>query len=56
MIHFDTNALIALPEWVQQKMPTVMRAANGEATAVRGARLATCPHNKLRRRFGLSHS
>ncbi|HET7313784.1 type II toxin-antitoxin system VapC family toxin [Salinisphaera sp.] len=34
MIHLDTNALIALPQWVAQKTPMVMRVVNGEAASV----------------------
>ncbi|MGH8191920.1 MAG: PIN domain-containing protein [Rhodanobacteraceae bacterium] len=34
MIHFDTNALIALPHWARGKHPVVARVVNGEAAAV----------------------
>lgn len=33
MIHFDTNALIALPQWARQGRPVVKRVARGEAAA-----------------------
>ena len=34
MIHFDTNALIALPQWARQGQAVVKRVARGEAAAV----------------------
>lgn len=34
MIHFDTNALIALPQWARQGHAVVKRVARGEAAAV----------------------
>lgn len=33
MIHFDTNALIALPQWARQGQPAVKRVVRGEAAA-----------------------
>lgn len=34
MIHFDTNALIALPHWGRDGHPVVKRVVQGEAAAV----------------------
>lgn len=34
MIHFDTNALIALPVWARDEHPAIARIANGEPCAV----------------------
>jgi predicted nucleic acid-binding protein len=34
VIHFDTNALIALPQWARQGHAVVKRVARGEAAAV----------------------
>lgn len=34
MIHFDTNALIALPRWVRDGHEVVTRVVDGEAAAV----------------------
>ncbi|TAN05804.1 MAG: PIN domain-containing protein [Rhodanobacteraceae bacterium] len=34
MIHFDTNALIALPHWARAGHPLVKRVVQGEAAAV----------------------
>lgn len=34
MIHFDTNALIALPHWARARHPVVKRVTGGEAAAV----------------------
>lgn len=34
MIHFDTNALIALPLWAREGHPAVQRVADGEPAAV----------------------
>lgn len=34
MIHFDTNALIALPLWARQKHTAIRRIASGEQAAV----------------------
>ncbi|MGH8112996.1 MAG: type II toxin-antitoxin system VapC family toxin [Rhodanobacteraceae bacterium] len=34
MIHFDTNALIALPQWAHAGDAVVERVVNGEAAAV----------------------
>src|SRR5882724_28816 len=34
MIHFDTNALIALPQWPRAKHPAIRRVAAGEPAAV----------------------
>ena len=34
MIHFDTNALIALPLWARESHPVVQRVAEGEPAAV----------------------
>lgn len=34
MIHFDTNALIALPQWAREGHEVVNRVVNGEAAAV----------------------
>ncbi len=33
MIHFDTNALIALPQWARRGQAVVKRVARGEAAA-----------------------
>lgn len=33
MIHFDTNALIALPHWARDRHPVVVRVIAGEAAA-----------------------
>ncbi|MBS0193003.1 MAG: PIN domain-containing protein [Proteobacteria bacterium] len=33
MIHFDTNALVALPLWAQQGHPAISRVLAGEAAA-----------------------
>lgn len=34
MIHFDTNALVALPEWAREGKDVVSRVVEGEAAAV----------------------
>ncbi len=34
MIHFDTNALIALPQWAREDHAVVRRVLNGEVAAV----------------------
>lgn len=34
MLHFDTNALIALPHWAREGHPAVARVLAGEAVAV----------------------
>lgn len=34
MIHFDTNALIALPQWAREHHAVVRRVLDGEAVAV----------------------
>lgn len=34
MIHFDTNALIALPLWARQRHPAIRRVVAGERVAV----------------------
>ncbi|HZX70845.1 MAG TPA: type II toxin-antitoxin system VapC family toxin [Rhodanobacter sp.] len=34
MIHFDTNALIALPQWAREGHAVVRRVLDGEAVAV----------------------
>ena len=36
MIHFDTNALIALPQWAREGHAVVQRVLDGEAVAVCG--------------------
>lgn len=33
MIHFDTNALIALPLWARENHPTIRQVVNGEPAA-----------------------
>lgn len=33
MIHFDTNALIALPHWAREGHPVISRVLNGEPAA-----------------------
>lgn len=33
MIHFDTNALIALPQWTREPHPIIARVVQGEAAA-----------------------
>lgn len=34
MIHFDTNALVALPQWAREGKDVVRRVVEGEAAAV----------------------
>ncbi len=34
MIHFDTNALVALPHWAEQGLSTLQRVADGESAAI----------------------
>src|SRR6185437_11130805 len=34
MIHFDTNALVALPQWAREGNDVVRRVVEGEAAAV----------------------
>jgi predicted nucleic acid-binding protein len=34
VLHFDTNALIALPHWAREEHPAVARVLAGEAVAV----------------------
>ncbi len=34
MIHFDTNALVALPLWAHENHPAVQQVASGEPAAV----------------------